>query len=490
MRHANCLLFLVLFACGACSSPDKETPTAPSKNGDATADLDASVDLDSSADLSKDMPTDVGDSGASAANCQQLATTQGWSFCTGDARSCEVVFTDGTGCQSVCAQLGLKCVASFEDEPNMCAYQQDQPPLNCTNTGHQSDYCVCAIEGGVVADMTLDADMSADMSADMFADMDRDMPADMANPNRPKHEAILNELVGYGQGTTGGAGGPIVEVTTLADSGPGSLREAVATPGPAWIRFRVNGTIALQSHIQITSNKTIDGRGADITISNRGLMVQNNTSNVILMYLKLRDSSDDIIRFYNGGDRMWVHHCDLSNGADGAFDATEKVTGVTISYTHIFNHDKAMLVGAGSNDGDGQSMRWTGHHNWYENVVQRLPFIRMGRAHSFNNLIMWRSGTAMSVRVAPGQMLVENNIFMPQTNVGHKLVSTGDGSIVKLVGNLERPLNGDQIEYMEVSPERVFNPSDDYTYTAETANDALIAKIRQQAGWQMVPWPE
>ena len=31
-----------------------------------------------------------------------------------------------------------------------------------------------------------------------------------------------------------------------------------------------------------------------------------------------------------------------------AFDATEGVTEVTVSFTHIRNHDKAMLVGAGS----------------------------------------------------------------------------------------------------------------------------------------------
>ncbi|MBO6938122.1 MAG: polysaccharide lyase family 1 protein [Deltaproteobacteria bacterium] len=305
----------------------------------------------------------------------------------------------------------------------------------------------------------------------------------------PAHEALLAELVGFGEGTTGGAGGPVVVVTTLADSGSGSLREAATMTGPAWIRFEVDGVIELDSDIQVGSDKTIDGRGADITITGGGLFIQNGAGNVILNNLKLRDAPNDLIRFYNGGEHMWVHHCDLSNGGDGAFDATEGVTGVTVSYTHIFDHDKAMLVGAGSDDGDGASMRWTGHHNWYDNVVQRLPFIRFGRAHSFNNLIEWISGTAMSARIEPAEILVEHNVLAPQTNVGHKVISENEGrGLARFVGNLERPLEGDVIEFTEHMPDAVFTPP--YDYELETATDALSDRLRSEAGWQDVPWPE
>ncbi len=135
-------------------------------------------------------------------------------------------------------------------------------------------------------------------------------------------------------------------------------------------------------------------------------------------------------------------------------------------------------------------MRWTGHHNWYENAVQRLPLIRFGHAHSYNNLIMWRSGTAMSSRVG-AQLLVENNIFMPQTNVGHKLLSESDGRApARLRGNLERPLPGDEIEFTEFMPDAVFDASESYAYSLETADDALISRLRTEAGWQDVPFPE
>src|SRR5438552_1049741 len=70
-------------------------------------------------------------------------------------------------------------------------------------------------------------------------------------------------------------------VTTLADSGPGSLRAAVtaanAAPGADTVRFApgLHGTIALASEIPITDALTIDGPGANqITVSG------NNTTRV------------------------------------------------------------------------------------------------------------------------------------------------------------------------------------------------------------------
>lgn len=342
---------------------------------------------------------------------------------------------------------------------------------------------------GSTPDAPLRADGQVDASLRDAARPDADAEIDGASG--PPHENLLSERVGFGRHTTGGAGGPVVSVTSLANDGPGTLREAAEAAGPAWIRFEVSGVINLDAPILVQSDKTIDGRGADITVAGDGLFVQNGNGNVIVNNLRLRDSSDDLLRFYNGGARMWVHHCDLSNGGDGAFDATEGVTEVTVSFTHIFDHDKAMLIGAGGDDGDGATMRWTGYRNWYEDVVQRMPFIRMGHAHSFNNLIMWRSGTAMSVRISPGQMLVENNILMPQTNVGHKVVTEGSNrGAVRFVGNLERPLAGDVIEFTEFMPDTVFDPAVSYPYTAAPADESLIEEIRATAGWQDVAFPE
>ena len=50
---------------------------------------------------------------------------------------------------------------------------------------------------------------------------------------------------GFGAAASGGRGGQVIKVTSLAESGPGSLAEALATPGPRIIVFDVSGVIDL-----------------------------------------------------------------------------------------------------------------------------------------------------------------------------------------------------------------------------------------------------
>jgi pectate lyase len=56
---------------------------------------------------------------------------------------------------------------------------------------------------------------------------------------------------GWGAGSVGGRGGRILEVTSLADHGPGSLREAIEAEGPRIVVFRVAGYIDLESPLEI-----------------------------------------------------------------------------------------------------------------------------------------------------------------------------------------------------------------------------------------------
>jgi len=313
------------------------------------------------------------------------------------------------------------------------------------------------------------------------------------------HEQLLDELVGFGQATTGGKGGAVYTVNSLADSGPGTLRDALTRTEPLWIRFGVSGTIALASPIQSASDKTIDGRGADVTISNHGIYITGK-ENVIITNMRFSRPSDDAIRIYNGARNVWVHHNDITAGwkhpddpiGDGAIDVTERSTGVTISYNHIFDWDKSMLVGGSCDDYqecDGRSFRGTFHHNWYDDTRQRLPMVRHGWAHSYNNLFNWYGGYALDAHTAPAQLVSENDIFEPRSGVDNKAITSASGTYVRISGAYEKPF-GSGLILTERSPQSAFDPNDHYDYTAMPANAQLEAYIKANAGWQDVPWPE
>ncbi|MDD2619002.1 MAG: pectate lyase, partial [Bacteroidales bacterium] len=68
---------------------------------------------------------------------------------------------------------------------------------------------------------------------------------------------------GFGAMALGGRGGAVLFVSNLNDSGPGSLRQAVAQEGPRTVVFGVSGTIELER---------------DLTISNPYLTVAGQTA--------------------------------------------------------------------------------------------------------------------------------------------------------------------------------------------------------------------
>lgn len=86
---------------------------------------------------------------------------------------------------------------------------------------------------------------------------------------------------------------------------------------------------------------------------------------------------------YNIKEQKVQHH-------DGLVDITNAATKITVSYNIFKNHDKTNLLG-GSDKPDAKigygpgAIDVTFHHNIWDNTGQRMPRLRFGRVHTYNN---------------------------------------------------------------------------------------------------------
>ncbi|WP_345955516.1 polysaccharide lyase [Mucilaginibacter sp. PAMB04168] len=103
---------------------------------------------------------------------------------------------------------------------------------------------------------------------------------------------------GGGAFTPGGRGGRVFVVTSLADRGPGTFREACEQGGARVIVFNVAGIIKLQSPVIIRAPYiTIAGQtapGDGICIANESVWI--NTHDVVIRYLRFRRGATDVAR--------------------------------------------------------------------------------------------------------------------------------------------------------------------------------------------------
>lgn len=174
---------------------------------------------------------------------------------------------------------------------------------------------------------------------------------------------------GFGRRTTGGLGGRIYVVTDPSDNDmvnprPGTLRFGAVQKGPLWIIFQRSMVITLTQELMVSSDKTIDGRGANVQIREGAGITMQFVNNVIIHGLRIknikarnggliRDSFDHIgVRTRSDGDaisvfgssNIWIDHISLSNCEDGLVDVIQGSTAVTISNCHMTKHNDVSII--------------------------------------------------------------------------------------------------------------------------------------------------
>lgn len=224
-------------------------------------------------------------------------------------------------------------------------------------------------------------------------------------------------------GTTGGAGGRTVVVRTHDE-----LVSALGTTDPLVIQ--VQGKIVGDLSIlrERGSNKTIEGAapGAEI----HGFVIIREVRNLILRNLVIRQVDEasgslDVVEITMSSN-VWIDHCDISDlrtTTDGMLDIVRGSDFVTVSWTKlsypntVSDHRLAMLIGNNDANGaeDSGKLRVTLHHNWFgDNIRERMPRIRFGKIHVFNNLYTSKVNNYCVGAGKEAQAVVESNHFEAQ----------------------------------------------------------------------------
>jgi hypothetical protein len=148
---------------------------------------------------------------------------------------------------------------------------------------------------------------------------------------------------GAGAAATGGRGGDVYYVTTLADSGTGSLRAGIsgAPAGGRTICFKVSGNIALDSTLTINKpNITVAGQ----TAPGEGICIQDESfniaaNNVIVRHVRTRLGTNNLAEadcmWINSGTNIIVDHVSASWSVDEVLSSSRDVANLTVQNCFI-----------------------------------------------------------------------------------------------------------------------------------------------------------
>jgi pectate lyase len=250
-------------------------------------------------------------------------------------------------------------------------------------------------------------------------------------------------LIGFanaGAGVTGGAGGETVTVTNGAQ-----LNEYTDSTRPCIIQ--IEGTLQINGmDTHVRPNKTILGLGTNATLQGGGLYLYK-AGNVIIRNLTIDGSTDDNLGLLYSSN-VWVDHCTFKNAKDGNMDIGRASDNITISWCRFLyevEQPHALACLLGSSDAEvisSNKLHVTFHHNWFgTNIRERMPSIRWGTVHLFNNYYN-APGNNYCVRTRlNAQSRIENNVFENVKNPWEIYITDTTNAVGKIFATNNLELN-------------------------------------------------
>ena len=245
----------------------------------------------------------------------------------------------------------------------------------------------------------------------------------------PEKDTILafEGAEGAGRLAIGGRKGDTYVVTSIRDSGPGTLRDALDTAPTRGrtITFGTEGTIPLASPLQVPSFCTIDGS----TAPGNGICTRNyaielrGVRDVIIRHIRMRLGDtvpqDEQSIFFFQAENVILDHCSISWAIDENCTPWES-HNVTVQWCFI-TEGLQDSVHSKSPPGHSAGLIFQGnlitiHHNYFAHNRFRNPLCR-GRADVVNNFVYnWKeNGTHYGTSSGPTfdtQLNLDNNYFV------------------------------------------------------------------------------
>lgn len=189
---------------------------------------------------------------------------------------------------------------------------------------------------------------------------------------------------------TGGQGGQTVQAMNLSE-----LKNYLGSAEPLIVELGT--TITGAEVVSMKSNKTLIGINDNAHLVGIQLDINNGTRNVIVQNVKISHvvaaaGIGDAISINGKAKNIWIDHCDLfadrdhdKDYYDGLLDIKNEASFITVSWCKFHDHYKVALAASNDQSPLDSALRITFHHNYFYNCGSRLPSIRYGKAHLFNN---------------------------------------------------------------------------------------------------------
>jgi pectate lyase len=201
--------------------------------------------------------------------------------------------------------------------------------------------------------------------------------------------------------------------------------------------------------LKVSKDTTIVGLGSHAVLKGLNLHV-DKVNNVIIRNLNFVDAADCFPQWdptdgatgawnslydnvsLTGATHVWVDHNTFTDGNnpdsglpryfgeefqvhDGELDITNASNFVTASWNKFLDHDKTMLIGSSNTSTtDPGKLNVTVHHNLFGNTLQRLPRVRFGQVHVYNNFYVIPDPSTFVYALGVGvqsKLFAESNAF-------------------------------------------------------------------------------